>query len=103
MVLRALADLFVVHEIPATHLTPAGAATRDHTIPVVTSVSVNSDHLSLDVIGLKVNAYVFLSLSTEKHSWTKSSICTTLLSLAMKANAWVQGFLVTCQALQVHV
>ena len=42
MVLRALADLFVVHEIPATHLTPAGAAAQDHMILVVTSVSVNS-------------------------------------------------------------
>jgi hypothetical protein len=38
-----------------------------------------------------------------KYSWTKSSICTSLLSFAMTTKVWLQGFQVTCHTLQVHV
>uniref|UniRef100_A0A0A9CUF8 Uncharacterized protein n=1 Tax=Arundo donax TaxID=35708 RepID=A0A0A9CUF8_ARUDO len=44
-----------------------------------------------------------MNLLTAEYSWTKSSICTSLLNFEMKAKAWPQGFSITFQALQVHV
>ena len=47
MVFRALADLFVVHEIPAT---PIGICERHRSFPVVTLVGANSDAASADAV-----------------------------------------------------
>ena len=44
MVLRAFADLFVAHEIPATQLMLVGVIIRDYSVPVMMLVGVNTKH-----------------------------------------------------------